>query len=140
MSSIVDWKLSWAVRTSDKLSLRSKDSAVGSPYGTGNDTFGLSTGYKRWFSIFGDKDCQAGRRNLNRVASKTNDAPSWGYLFTDPHEDPSFGVAHGVEVSYLYSDWLRTGLAATLGVPKNLTGAFDLGEIMQSYRFPPVGL
>ena len=37
--------------TQEVLSLCPDDLTVGSPFNTGNDTFGLSTQYKRWAAI-----------------------------------------------------------------------------------------
>ena len=56
--------------------------ALGSPYGTGNETFGLSSQYKRGSAIAGDASFQATRRQWIRAASGAG-VKTFGYLFTD---------------------------------------------------------
>ena len=44
------------------LQMYTDDPAVGSPFGTGNETFGLSSEYKRVAAMLGDMSFQAPRR------------------------------------------------------------------------------
>ena len=69
--------------------------ALGSPYGTGNETFGLSSQYKRASAIAGDASFQATRRQWIRAASAAG-VKTFGYLFTDQNAalSPKIGRAH----------------------------------------------
>ncbi|KAF5353626.1 hypothetical protein D9757_012454 [Collybiopsis confluens] len=77
--------------------------ALGSPFNTGNDTFGLSPGYKRASALEGDVSFQSQRRLWIQTASKAG-VKTFGYLFTQPQpENPPFlGVSHGSEIAYVY--------------------------------------
>ncbi|KAJ3838824.1 esterase 1 [Lentinula raphanica] len=77
--------------------------ALGSPFNTGNDTFGLSPGYKRVSAMFGDLAFQAPRRLWIEAASKAG-VKTFAYLFTQPQPtNPVFlGVSHGTEIVYVY--------------------------------------
>lgn len=56
--------------------------AVGSPFGTGNNTFGLDPQYKRLSAIVGDFAFQAPRRAWNEAATQFG-VQSFGYIFTN---------------------------------------------------------
>jgi acetylcholinesterase len=77
--------------------------ALGSPFNTGNDTFGLSPGYKRAAALEGDISFQSQRRFWIQTASNAG-VKTFGYLFTQPQPDnpPSLGVSHGSEVLFVY--------------------------------------
>jgi hypothetical protein len=112
------------------MSLYPDDPSAGSPFGTGNQTFGTGPGYKRAAALctssipcagsvsvltgysesVGDIHFQAPRR----FWSRTTDAPSYAYIFTDPQTngDPAVGVTHGGELPYLF------GNISTSGPPK----------------------
>ncbi len=66
--------------------------ALGSPFGTGNETFGLSSEYKRVAAIIGDASTQAPRREWIQAASGAG-VKTFGYYFTDQNAvyDPSRG-------------------------------------------------
>lgn len=57
--------------------------ALGSPFGTGNDTFGFSSQFKRASSVYGDLPFTSVRREWSQVASNAS-VKVFGYLFTDP--------------------------------------------------------
>lgn len=103
--------------TADKLiELYPDIPALGSPFNTGNETFGLSSVYKQaaalgtyLMHIFlhstrmltrimedGDVAFQAVRRNFNQVAA-TAGLKNYGYLFTEPQ--PASGRLGGTFVS-----------------------------------------
>ena len=113
------------------ISLYLDDPSAGSPFGTGNQTFGTGSGYKREASIcmsstsssprldsvltgycvpVGDIRFQAQRR----FWTQTTVAPSYAYLFTDPQpgSDPAIGVYHSAELPYLF------GNVSTIGPTK----------------------
>ncbi|KAJ3574887.1 hypothetical protein NP233_g1456 [Leucocoprinus birnbaumii] len=77
--------------------------ALGSPFNTGNDTFGLSSQFKRASAIQGDLVFTSQRRLWQQTAAKAGVA-TWGYLFTQPQPgNPDFfGISHGSEISYVY--------------------------------------
>ncbi|KAJ4485298.1 esterase 1 [Lentinula aciculospora] len=97
--------------------------ALGSPYNTGNDTFGLSPGYKRVSALFGDLSFQSQRRLWIQTASDVG-VKTFGYLFTQPQPtEPAFlGVTHGTEIAFVY------------GAPPNATAsAISLSTAMIDY-------
>ncbi|KAL0065245.1 hypothetical protein AAF712_007756 [Marasmius tenuissimus] len=76
--------------------------ALGSPFNTGNETFGLPQGYKRWAAINGDVSFQSQRRLWQQTASNAG-VKTYGYLFTQPQPgNGPRGVAHGSEVLYVF--------------------------------------
>ncbi|KAJ3723866.1 esterase 1 [Lentinula raphanica] len=77
--------------------------ALGSPFNTGNETFGLSPGYKRISAIFGDFAFQSQRRLWMQTASNAG-VKTFGYLFTQPQAtNPALvGVPHGTEIPFVY--------------------------------------
>jgi len=90
--------------------------ALGSPFNTGNDTFGLSPGYKRAAALDGDVSFQSQRRFWIQTASNAG-VKTFGYLFTEPQpENPPFlGVSHGSEVLYVYGG-VENGTASELAL------------------------
>ncbi|KAJ7574899.1 esterase 1 [Mycena floridula] len=78
--------------------------ALGSPFGTGEDLFGLDSQYKRLAAITGDLLFQSLRRRWTNTAA-LHGIKNYGYLFTDraaPIVIPATGVAHGLDLLYLY--------------------------------------
>lgn len=84
------------------LKLYPADLAVGSPYGTGEELFGLPASYKRVASLMGDMTFDAPRRQWSQVAAKAG-VKSYGYHFTQPQPEPALGVPHGAEMPYVYA-------------------------------------
>ena len=105
------------------MSLYPDDPSAGSPFGTGNATFGTGPGYKReaaicmsstscllrpisvlmrYCGLVGDITFQGQRR----FWTQTTHAPNYAYLFTDPQPavDPALGVYHSSEVLYLFTN------------------------------------
>ncbi|CAE6532260.1 unnamed protein product [Rhizoctonia solani] len=96
------------------------DPAAGSPYGTGNETFGKAAQYKRLASVNGDLVFQASRRDHVRVATKAG-VPVWSYLFAatfntllaplDPAADyPRKGIQHTSEIAFVFRALSVSGL------------------------------
>ncbi|KAL1661814.1 Alpha/Beta hydrolase protein [Schizophyllum commune] len=86
------------------LALYPDDPALGSPYNTGNETFGLSSTYKRVSAILGDDMFHSQRRLFQQTSSKAG-VPTYGYLFADPPSDgtaPRLGVYHSLDVQYMF--------------------------------------
>ena len=77
------------------LQLYPDDAALGSPFGTGNETFGLSSQYKRAAAILGDMSFQGPRRRWIQAASAAG-VKTFGYYFTDQNAvtTPSRGGTH----------------------------------------------
>ncbi|KAJ7586080.1 extracellular triacylglycerol lipase precursor [Mycena floridula] len=77
------------------LELYPDDPALGSPFNTGNQTFGLSNGYKRFAAIQGDIHYQSQRRLWIQTAAEAG-VKTFGYLFTEPTPgaDPRLGGKH----------------------------------------------
>ncbi|KAH9890363.1 esterase 1 [Cubamyces lactineus] len=97
------------------------DPSQGSPYGTGSNTFGLGSEYKRAAAIAGDIWFHSVRRAWDQAASGQG-VKVFAYLFTDPQavSNPAQGVAHGSELSYVF------------GQPGN-EPATTLSSIMKDY-------
>ena len=70
----------------------------GSPFNTGNETFGLSPEWKRGSAIVGDLEFQALRRAWINAAALSG-VKTFGYYFTDPQTTP---IAPGGESYYLF--------------------------------------
>ncbi|KAF8505638.1 extracellular triacylglycerol lipase precursor [Russula emetica] len=83
------------------MSLYPDDPSAGSPFNTGNETFGTGSGYKRGSAILGDLLFQAPRR----LWSQTTSAPSYAYIFTEPQpgSDPALGIPHAGELPYFFA-------------------------------------
>ncbi|KAJ7766333.1 extracellular triacylglycerol lipase precursor [Mycena maculata] len=77
--------------------------ALGSPFGTGNETFGLSPQYKRAAAIDTDLSFLSQRRLWIETAANAG-VPTFGYLFTQPQPElaPALGVEHSSEITYVY--------------------------------------
>ena len=76
------------------------DASAGSPFGSGLDTFGLATSYKRAAAIVGDVLFQAPRRFLLRETPKDWGEDSWGYFYDETKvrgAHDRFGVQHGAD-------------------------------------------
>ncbi|KAJ7151210.1 extracellular triacylglycerol lipase precursor [Mycena filopes] len=89
--------------------------ALGSPYNTGNETFGFSSQFKRLASIMGDLMITSQRREWMQAATKVG-VKTFGYLFTDPGAPPislptigpkspatALGVTHTSDLLYIYN-------------------------------------
>ncbi|KAL0947591.1 hypothetical protein HGRIS_013680 [Hohenbuehelia grisea] len=98
--------------------------ALGSPFGTGNETFGLSSQFKRIAALQGDLGFHSQRRFWTQTAANAG-VKTFGYHFTDPQTgSPQDGVSHGSEVFYVYG-----ALALTGGTPS----AIKLSSVMIDY-------
>ncbi|KAJ6582089.1 extracellular triacylglycerol lipase precursor [Mycena capillaripes] len=76
--------------------------ALGSPFGTGNETYGLSPEWKRGAAISCDVNFAGVRRGWTEAASK-HGVKTYTYLFNDPQLDSGFlGIPHASELSYVY--------------------------------------
>ncbi|KIJ52838.1 hypothetical protein M422DRAFT_155922, partial [Sphaerobolus stellatus SS14] len=98
------------------------DPTVGSPFNTGNETFGLSPVFKTAAAVQGDVGFHSQRRLWIHTAAKAS-VKTYGYLFTEPTLGTgSYGVVHGSEVLFIY------------GAPSNPTAeAAYLSQMMINY-------
>ncbi|KAF8147683.1 extracellular triacylglycerol lipase precursor [Crassisporium funariophilum] len=116
------------------LALYPNIAALGSPFGTGNETFGLDSQYKRFAAIFGDILFQSPRRTLTQDMSKAG-VKIFGYYFTDPDAQipsvgfpgappaaGSIGIGHAAELSYLFG-----------GLTRSTPTAVALSGVMRDY-------
>ncbi|KAF9470876.1 extracellular triacylglycerol lipase precursor [Pholiota conissans] len=104
--------------------------AFGSPFGTGNQMFGLNPEFKRWAAVFGDFVFQAARRKISKSMSASG-IKVFGYQFTGPNATAmadipaapgSLGVTHSSELTYVFGP-------QTFGSPASPS----LSAIMQDY-------
>ena len=121
------------------ISLYPDDPSAGSPFGTGNQTFGTGSGYKREASICMSSTLSSLRLNFvltnyhvpvgdihfqaqRRFWTQTSLAPSYAYLFTDPQpgSDPAIGVYHGAELPYLFGNVSTTGLPKVANLSRTM--------------------
>jgi len=94
------------------LELYPDDPAQGSPFGTGNQTFGLSPVFKRAAAILGDMFFQSTRRQWINAAS-SHGIKTFCYHFVDPQNSGADGVNHGSEVNYVYGQLPSTAPASS---------------------------
>ncbi|KAI0754455.1 extracellular triacylglycerol lipase precursor [Daedaleopsis nitida] len=91
------------------LELYPDNPALGCPFGTGNETFGFSSQYKRSAAIIGDAAIHSTRRAWIQAASAAG-VKTFGYIFTDQNAvtEPSEGVTHSKDVPYMYGTMAET--------------------------------
>ncbi|KAF5361638.1 hypothetical protein D9758_007278 [Tetrapyrgos nigripes] len=108
------------------LKLYPDDPALGSPFGTGNETFGLSPGYKRAAALNGDASFLSQRRYWQERAAQWG-VKSYGYHWTTARANaslaPYLGVSHESEYSYLFGG----------AVDHETPGAADLQPLIIDY-------
>ncbi|KAG7089104.1 hypothetical protein E1B28_010813 [Marasmius oreades] len=85
------------------LGLYPDDPTLGSPFNTGNETFGLPQGYKRTAALMGDSIFESQRRIWQQTLANAG-VKTYGYLFTQPQPPSALGVAHASEVPFIFGD------------------------------------
>ncbi|PBK63745.1 esterase 1 [Armillaria solidipes] len=87
------------------LALYPDDPSAGSPYNTGNETFGLSPLFKKCAALTGDLMFDSQRRHWIQTASESG-VKAFGYRFTQssPTIPANLGVSHGSEIAFVYGD------------------------------------
>ncbi|THV00777.1 extracellular triacylglycerol lipase precursor [Dendrothele bispora CBS 962.96] len=75
--------------------------ALGSPFNTGNETFGKIPGFKRAAALFTDLAFQSQRRSLSQTVSNAG-VKTYAYLFTQPQPNfaPSLGGKFSCKLSF----------------------------------------
>ncbi|EIW71103.1 hypothetical protein TREMEDRAFT_27125 [Tremella mesenterica DSM 1558] len=88
----------------DLFQLYPNNATLGSPYGTGNETFGFAPEFKQIAAIVGDAQFQANRRWFLEQARAHGQSDTWSYLWTEPPAGLAAyrGVAHSSEVYYVF--------------------------------------
>ena len=91
-ANISNFPPSFLVDEAALLALYPDDPAQGSPFGTGNETFGLSSQFKRAAAVLGDVSFQAPRRMWTQAAAAAG-VPVYGYIFDDQNAvtNPALG-------------------------------------------------
>jgi acetylcholinesterase len=87
------------------LELYPNDPSVGSPFGTGNETFGFNPAYKQEAALVTDLSFVSQRRLLSKSAT-LHGVKNYGYLFTDPQPaDPPYlgGLSDHISASLVFS-------------------------------------
>ncbi|KAJ7649186.1 esterase 1 [Mycena rosella] len=113
------------------------DPSKGSPFGTGNETFGVGIQYKRYAAVLGDFAFEWHRRSFSRYMSSEAHVPTFAYKFQDPDASPpagigalfppgSLGVCHASDVAYMMP-------SSALGRTLNSTSAETLSKQMMDY-------
>ncbi|KAK0224133.1 triacylglycerol lipase 3 [Armillaria fumosa] len=107
------------------LELYPDDPSLGSPYVTGNQTFGLPSGFKRVAAMDGDTMFDAQRRIWTQTAVQAG-VEAYGYQFTQNSSlhSPELGVPHGSEIPFIYG---------TLNSSAEPESSILLGEMMVDY-------
>lgn len=100
--------------------------ALGSPFDTGNETFGYASNYKQASAILGDANFQANRRFFLQQANAHGLNQTWTYQFEQytPGAAAARGVYHGSEIPFVYGA-ARPGVGAA-GFSSNYTAADGL--------------
>ncbi|KAK0194626.1 Alpha/Beta hydrolase protein [Armillaria mellea] len=109
----------------DFLALYPDDPAAGSPYNTGNETFGLSPIYKKCAALRSDLMFDSQRRVWIQTTSEVG-VKAFGYRFTQPlSATPAYlGVYRGSEIPFVYG---------TLGSLNETASAKSLSVMMMDY-------
>ncbi|KAK8847567.1 hypothetical protein IAR55_005426 [Kwoniella newhampshirensis] len=108
--------------------------ALGSPFDTGNNTFGLSSAWKQSVAIVGDATFQANRRFFLRQANQHGFDQTWTYQFEQytPGQPAYRGVYHASEIPYVFGA-ARPGVGLA-GFSSNYTQAdAALSNTMMNY-------
>lgn len=107
------------------LQLYPDDPALGSPYGTGSNLFGLHKEYKQLSSIIGDIGFHSSRRWTMSQNVDNGNPNVWTWQFS--RHNPKYGE-RGTDHASDTAFWLNKVTAADKG-----TGGRELSEIMASY-------
>ncbi|KLT43934.1 alpha/beta-hydrolase [Cutaneotrichosporon oleaginosum] len=76
----------------------------GSPFGTGNETFGFSSANKQGAAIVGDMSFHSRRRKFLHRSNDYGNNQTWTYEFRGPTPGipPHVGVPHSADVPYIF--------------------------------------
>ncbi|ORY24002.1 Alpha/Beta hydrolase protein [Naematelia encephala] len=105
--------------------------SLGSPFGTGNETFGLSSEFKRLAAILGDAAFQSNRRWFLQQANAHGLSQTWSYLFTrkTPGTADYLGAYHSIEVPYVFG---IPQLPSDLNPVESLLNNYTAGDALLS--------
>ncbi|KAK4688859.1 hypothetical protein P7C73_g1244, partial [Tremellales sp. Uapishka_1] len=112
--------------TAEILTLYPDNPALGSPFNTGNQTFGLSPSFKQAAAIIGDNGFQSKRRWFLESANQHGLNQTWSYQFEETIPGAGYlGTYHASEIPYIYGS---VSLAANY-----TTGDLSLSRAMIEY-------
>ncbi|KAL0569301.1 hypothetical protein V5O48_012665 [Marasmius crinis-equi] len=117
--------------------------SLGSPFDTGNDTFGLDPSYKRVSAVLGDSLFQSHRRFLLEQLAQRPQTQVYSFIFADSNEGVitvprefilgspppgSLGVTHSAEIFYVFGT-----LEDELGAETVARSTSELSQAMMDY-------
>jgi len=106
------------------------DAASGSPFDTGNNTFGYSPTWKIGAAISGDTQFQAPRRDFLRRATEHGLNQTWSYQFEQNLNTSSpEGVYHGSEVPFVFGTYSAGNTSSPLSQLSQQMGAYWLNFV-----------
>ncbi|WVO25233.1 uncharacterized protein IAS62_006623 [Cryptococcus decagattii] len=111
------------------------DPSLGSPFDTGNETFGLDPSFKQFAAINGDAQFQSPRRHFLQQANKYGNNHTWTYQFEQltPGAPKYLGSYHGSEIVYVFGG-VKCDLATSAGSNAKYSEADrKLSEAMMTY-------
>ncbi|WVW78240.1 hypothetical protein I302_100193 [Kwoniella bestiolae CBS 10118] len=113
-------------------SLYSPEPSAGSPFDTGNQTFGFSPAHKQIAAILGDAQFQAPRRYFLEQANSHGLDQTWSYQFEQytPGQPAARGVYHASEIPYVYGLSVPGANLTSIGFGNNYT----VGDQQLSYQ------
>ncbi|KIY31433.1 carboxylesterase [Cryptococcus gattii E566] len=123
------------VTLAELITVYPNDPSLGSPFGTGNETFGLDSSFKQFAALYGDGQFQSLRRYFLQQANQYGNSQTWTYQFEQltPGAPGYLGSYHGSEVIYVFGA-ANPKLAATAGSEANYTEADQqLSQTMMNY-------
>ncbi|KIR31783.1 hypothetical protein I352_05778 [Cryptococcus deuterogattii MMRL2647] len=111
------------------------DPSLGSPFDTGNETFGLDPSFKQFAAINGDGQFQSPRRHFLQQANKYGNNHTWTYQFEQltPGAPKYLGSYHGSEIIYVFGG-VKSDFATSAGSNARYSEADQkLSETMMTY-------
>ncbi|QRV73105.1 Carboxylesterase family [Ceratobasidium sp. AG-Ba] len=101
--------------------------AAGSPYNTGNETFGQGSQYERFGSVVNNIAFQAPRRDHLTTATRFG-VNTWSYMMVESPVNfySLYGISHGEEILFVMQ-------TASITKPGISTGAKELQETIGDY-------
>ncbi|KAH9822623.1 carboxylesterase [Melampsora americana] len=103
-SSVFDLRTINQTGLNQLIQLYPDQAELGAPYGTGNQTFGLPSSFKRLAAWFGDAHYEAPRRLMSSITSSRQN--TYVYRFTGPRnssESSFLGIHHSAEFGLIFN-------------------------------------
>ncbi|KIR80325.1 hypothetical protein I306_02666 [Cryptococcus gattii EJB2] len=125
------------VTLAELITVYPNDPSLGSPFDTGNETFGLDPSFKQFAAINGDAQFQSPRRHFLQQANKYGNNYTWTYQFEQltPGAPRYLGSYHGSEIIYVFGG-VKSDLATSAGSNARYSDADQkLSEAMMTYWY-----